>query len=120
MNGSSSGSGMNIAATTTSEFVKVLPSINHRSPPQFMKCESIETNKTGFALGLDSTGGHGGCFYCGEAAELLCNWCRSVFYCGQNHYQYHRHRSKCYPFKIAFGDGAAGGHRKLLASRDIR
>lgn len=55
----------------------------------------------------------GKCFYCGTENEvLLCNWCRSVFYC-RKHHGFHRHRSKCWPFVINQG-------RQLLATRDIK
>ena len=40
------------------------------------------------------------CFYCLEEASHLCNWCRSVYYCGPSHYQMHRCHSKCWPFKV--------------------
>ena len=40
------------------------------------------------------------CFYCLVEASNLCNWCREVYYCGPNHYQIHRWKSKCWPFKV--------------------
>ena len=40
------------------------------------------------------------CFYCLQEATHLCNWCRSVYYCGPGHYQMHRCHSKCWPFKV--------------------
>merc|ERR1712241_363746 len=55
------------------------------------------------------------CFYCGHSEPeevILCNWCRSVYFC-RKHHSIHRSRSKCSPYIISDG-------QKLLASRDIK
>lgn len=56
------------------------------------------------------------CFFCGEKEEVvLCNWCRSVYYC-RKHHAAHRNRSKCAPFVLQQGQHL----KKMLASRDIK
>jgi hypothetical protein len=68
---------------------------------------------------IDSDSASVYCFYCGSTNKselVLCNWCRSVYYCSKHH-GFHRNRSKCCPFIISV---TSDGKKKVLASRSIR
>ena len=50
------------------------------------------------------------CFFCGlqssEEVQLKpCQYCKNVYYCSQNHFEYHRPESTCYPFIIKHAPG---------------
>ena len=57
------------------------------------------------------------CFFCLEPAELVCETCRSVSFCGEEHYSLHKSSDGCLPYRLDSKDNIG---RCMVATRDIQ
>ena len=56
------------------------------------------------------------CFYCRKKATKVCQYCKTTFYCSDEHGKIHRPDDVCFPFKIEYLPHVGN---YMVASRDI-
>jgi len=56
------------------------------------------------------------CFLCDRLGDRVCNDCKNISFCSDNHYKYHKLNNKCAPFKVV---NQIGKGKCLVATREI-